>query len=172
MALILIATAGADDANAYADADAGDVYHEAHLYASSWEDASEDEKNRALVTATRMLDTWWDWIGEVATEEQALRWPRLGAYDPDGRLLTDTEIPVAIANGTIELARSLLAANREADFDIETQGLESVKAGPVDLKFRADAHAKPIPDAVQSMLSHYGRMRPRGGSDNVTLYRA
>jgi len=171
MALVVDDTPGGATANSYADVALGDTYHEAHLYMTSWEDASEDEKGRALVTATRMLDTWFDWVGTVASDTQALRWPRIDAYDPDGRLLASDEIPAAIANGTIELARELLAGNREADSDTETQGIKSVKAGSVDIEFKESVTSKPIPDAVQSMLSHYGTIRSRSGSGSVLVQR-
>lgn len=171
MALVVNATPGDAAANSYATVAAGDTYHEAHLYGSVWDDASTDEKGRALVTATRVIDTWFDWIGEVATEAQALRWPRLDAYDPDGRLLSDTEIPAAIRDATIELARNLLASNREADSEVETQGIERIKTGAVEIQFRAGVLAKPLPDAVVSMLSHYGTKRTRTGGGAVSILR-
>lgn len=171
MAVVIVATPGADDANSYAELADGDTYHEAHLYGTAWEDASSDEKNRALVSATRMLDTWFDWIGVIATESQALRWPRIDAYDPDGRLLSDDEIPATVVNATIELARSLLGGDREADSDTQVQGIQSVEAGSVKVAFKGDVSAKPIPDTVESMLSHYGTKRLKSGSGNVTLLR-
>lgn len=185
----IIATPGDVDANSYATLEAADDYHAGHLYADAWDDASDDRKNRALVMATRMLDTWFDWIGEVASIEQALLWPRRSVLRPNrtipgasdiwpwhslqsGLLESSAAVPTRIVEATAELARSLLVADRTADSDVETQGLRSLTAGPVRLDFAASVLAKPLPDMVVAMVSPYGRLRMRSGSGTVTLLRA
>lgn len=189
MACTIVATPGAANATSYATIQQGDDYFSAHPYPDTWEDASADEKCRALVTATRMLDSWYDWFGTASTLTQALLWPRRGVKRPGiseyevpgavgsewnepsfATLIPSDEIPRQIREATIELAAALLASNRTADSDVETQGIDSLTAGPVSLKFRASVMAKPIPDAVMVLAGQLGRKRARDGGP-VTLYR-
>jgi hypothetical protein len=170
MACTIEATPGHASANSYATIAEGNTYHENHLYASSWDDADDDTKCRALVMATRLLDTWFEWTtGLPASGTQALLWPRDAAYGPNGYEHDDDEIPVLVKEATIEWARHLIAGDRTADSDIETQGISALKAGSVFLQFRSGVSAKPVPDAVQAKASHYGRMRGRGGGAVTVL---
>ena len=60
MALTLIKEDGTGlaTANAYADVSDSDSYHEGHLYATAWTAATADNKAKALVMASRVLDAW------------------------------------------------------------------------------------------------------------------
>src|SRR5687767_5831486 len=135
MPVVIVATAGASNANSYCTLAEAETYHEAHLYASTWLSASDDRKNRALVMATRLLDTWFDWGGEVSDGDQSLLWPRASTYGADGYLLANDVVPQRIKDATAEWARHLLAADRTADSQTETQGLRSLTAGPVSMTF-------------------------------------
>lgn len=171
MACAIEATPGHASANSYATIAEGTTYHDSHLYGSAWDDASDDEKCRALVMSTRLMDTWFDWsTGEVASGTQSLLWPRDGAYGPNGYEHSNDEIPPMVREACIEWARQLLGSDRTADSDTETQGLKSLKAGAVMLQFKDGVVAKPVPDAVATMLSHYGRMRSRTGG-SLDLFR-
>jgi hypothetical protein len=171
MACVIVATSGSVTANSYATIAEADLYFETHPYSSVWDDASDDEKCRALVTATRLLDTWYEWNGIVSSSTQALLWPRQDAYGPNGYLHLSNEIPERIVQATAELAKALLVSDRTADSDLQTQGITSLRAGSVALTFQ-NAMAKPIPDAVDALVSVYGRRRSVSGSGTVHLYRA
>lgn len=175
MACVIDATVGGTDANSYATIAEGNTYHDNHPYPDTWLDADDDQKCRALVTATRLLDTWYEWVGTVASSDQALLWPREDAYGPNGYLHLSDEIPTRIKDATCELARQLLDSNRTADSDVETQGIESMKLGTgMVLSFKGAVTAKPIPDSVQVMVGHYGRQLSRSGNaagGTVTLLR-
>jgi len=172
MACTLDAEIGGIDSNSYATIEEADTYHATILYSDAWDTATDDAKCRALVSATRMLDTWFDWVGTVASSEQRLLWPRDGAYGPNGYLHTTDEIPELIIWATAEQARALLLSDRSADSEVETQGLKSLTAGSVQLEFSENVKAKPIPDAVMSMASFYARPRTVSGSGTVHMYRA
>ena len=87
MACTITATAGSSTANSYATIAEGTTYHETHLYATAWEDASDDERCRALQMATRLLDQGYEWLGSVTDGDQSLLWPRSGVTDVDGFLI-------------------------------------------------------------------------------------
>lgn len=139
--------------------------------AEAWNDGGAEAQANALIMATRLLDTWFDWCGFVASSSQALLWPRSGVTGPNGYLVPTDEIPARIVEATAELARQLLAGDRISDSDAETNSLKSLKAGPVELAF-GSVVAKPIPDAVMVMASAFGTVRGRYGSGTVTLRRA
>ena len=165
MALTLVATAGASNANTYATLAEGDTYHEGHLYSSLWDDASDDTKNRALAMATRLLDALIEWTGAAVSQGQALGWPRVGMLSRNGYVLSSATIPEDLKKGTAEFARQLIGGDRSADSDIETQGITSLTAGPVSLAFKDSVEAKVVPDAVWALLpASWGFIRGRSGT--------
>jgi hypothetical protein len=162
MPLVLDATVGGPKANTYCTVEEADTYHEAHPYSSTWANATEDQKKRALVTATRLLDEHIEWNGWVATSTQALLWPRVGTFYKSGYVIDSTVLPKELKHATAELARQLLDANRMADSDIETQGITQITAGSIGLEFdSAKVQVKVIPDAVFSLIRHLGYIKSR-----------
>lgn len=92
--------------------DAGGVqsainYFAAALHATSFTGASNLDQQRALVTATRMLDRQ-AWQGARAGSPQELAFPRTGLVDVDGQPVDSASVPVQIVQATYELANSLL----------------------------------------------------------------
>jgi hypothetical protein len=169
MAVVIIATPGAADANSYATRAEATTYHEGHISGAAWAAAAEDLQNRALVTATRLLDAHVDWSGCVASSTQRLQWPRSGMLYRSGYAVPSDVIPDDLKAATAEFARQLLGGDRSADSDIETQGIERLKAGPVELAFRAGTTAKVIPDAVWYLVELWGREQRR--NDGVIALR-
>lgn len=170
MACSIVTTVGSATANSYISIADADTYHETHISPETWDNATTDEKCRALQTATRMLDQWFDWHGSPVGSTQALLWPRVGAVGPNGYELASDAIPTLIEQATAELARQLLDADRTADSDVETQGLSQLTAGSVSMTFRG-VSAKPIPDAVLTMVSPLGAKRSRSGAAGAVTMR-
>ena len=83
MSLTLVKETGAGlaGANAYADVADGDAYHEGHVAASAWTEATSTQKAAALVMATRLIDACWRFQGCRAVSGQALAWPRVSVVD-------------------------------------------------------------------------------------------
>jgi hypothetical protein len=149
MAVVIVATAGAANANSYltlADAQAivdgfvedADVQH--------WGSGNTDSRNRALFTATQRLDRE-RFLGARATDTQSLQWPRTGVRKPDTYIntyavgfpfrittdyFTDTEIPTQI-----QYAQTVLAVFLHNNTDaLGLSGLEdykNVKIGSLDV---------------------------------------
>ena len=78
MALTLIKEDGTGkaDANSYASVADGDAYHDGHLYATAWTGATADQKAVALVMASRLIDSEYQFNGTRTQSWQALQWPR------------------------------------------------------------------------------------------------
>jgi len=161
MAVVLNVTAADPAANAYCTLAAADAYVAGHIASARWDAASADERHRAIVTATALLDSTFAWMGDPTTYEQKLQWPRTGCVSKTGDELADDAIPEAVQDATAELARQLLASDRTADNDAEAAGLTSLSAAGISLHFQSGATSKPIPDAVTRMLAHLGELPGR-----------
>jgi hypothetical protein len=129
MALTLVKEDGTGkvDANSYADMADGDAYFDGHLYASAWTGATADNKAAALVMATRLIDSQFQFNGSRTSAAQALQWPRAECPDPDKGLVTLSallpilsnfvpydSVPAAVVQATCEMARELLIVDRTA----------------------------------------------------------
>jgi hypothetical protein len=156
MALTLIATAGAVDANSYCTVAESDTYHEAHVYGTTWiEDTDTEVKEQALVWATRLLDEQMSWVGQIVSDDQALRWPRYYAYDPDSVELASDAVPQFLKDATAEYARLLVASDRTAEPD--TLSYKEIKLGSLGLKFDKFDRRPVLPPSVFSIIKWYGR---------------
>lgn len=159
----LIATAGATNANSYCTVAEGDAYHEAHLYASSWEAAETDQKTIALIWATRLLDETYEWKGEVTSIDQALRWPRSWVLDRDGhKYLDHLTIPTFLKQATAELARLLIIKDRLQALDDAASGISAVSAGSVSVTFTKTDRQEAIPDSVYQIVAPYVEIKLSG----------
>jgi hypothetical protein len=151
--LVLETGAGLPESNAYADLAAADAYHDAHLYASTWTAASDATQTIALIWATRLLDEQALWKGDVASDTQALRWPRLNVSTPDDVLIGGDVIPTWLIHATSELARTLIGADRTAES--ANAGVKQVTVGPITLVVDPLTELPILPRSVISMIQPY-----------------
>ncbi len=163
MSLVLDATVGSASANAYCTRAEADAYHLARVHSDDWTSATTTDKDAAIVMATRLLDSMYEWDLFPVNTTQALQWPRAGIPAANKlRAILPTEIPVELKNATAEFARQLIVEDRSLDNDVETQGLTSLRAGSVALTFKNDVNAKIVPDAVVFLLPPWwGTVRGR-----------
>jgi len=198
VALILIKEDGTGrvDANAYATAADGDGYFDGHLYATTWTAATTGNKEKALVFATRLIDSQFQFNGWRAHDQQALQWPRERCPDPDKGLITISVlvpflgtfvepdlVPKAVVDATCEMARELLIADRTDTPPGE--GIATQHTGHTDAGVGGNAPSsdnsttvysksdtRPIISHVaQAMLAKVGAL-VSGGSGPVRLVRA
>ena len=115
--------------------------------------------------ATRLLDTMVEWEGWPNSTTQVLGWPRSGLEDRNGNAIDASVIPADLKNATAEFARQLLAKDRTADSDVETDGISRVKAGPVEVEFENPVQVKVVPDSVFYLLPEsWGSVRGRSST--------
>ena len=196
MALTLVKEDGTGkvDANSYAAVADGDAYFEGHLYATAWTAATSGTKVAALVMATRLVDSQFQFNGYRAHETQALQWPRERCPDPDRNLVTSSlqspvlssfvpndEVPAGVASAVCEMARELLIADRtaappgEGISSTQTSSATHDSAGGSSSQSSttySKEDTRPIMSRVaQAMLAKYGALI-QGGSGSVRLVRA
>ena len=184
MALTLIKEDGTGkvDANAYADASDGDTYHDGHLYAGAWTAATADRKAAALIMATRLIDSQYQFNGFKVTDGQGLQWPRLSCPDPDVNVVAvlwmywrlnncveSNVVPKAVIDATCEMARELLAADRTAA--PVGEGLKYQNTGTSQTGYDKSDRRQIISPVAQAMLAKYGALI-KSTSGVVSLLRA
>lgn len=131
--MTLDATVGGVDSNSYVTLAEFEAYIvERGISVGTVTDAV---KEGWLIRAAEYIDANWigQWKGLIASDTQALAWPRTCVVDPDGREVDDDSIPLKIKNAQCEMAvyaktYSNLNAYAMTSFVEE----KSSKAGPVE----------------------------------------
>lgn len=169
MALTLIQEDGTGkaDANSYAAVADGDAYHDGHLYATAWTAATTENKEKALVFATRLLDAELRFKGVKASTTQALQWPRAECRDPDGADdLASDAVPSAVVQATCEMARELLVKDRTAAPPGE--GLKYLNVGSTQTGYDKSDTPPVITRVAQAMLAKLGSLlKAKSGAVNL-----
>jgi hypothetical protein len=171
MTLVLDATVGGANSNSYITvARANEISEYDILTTVDWFVADVDDKIRALVSATRQLDTL-PWVGERATTTQALAWPRVNAVI-NGRTVATTEIPIEVEQATYDLALALLreakagaSAATSGDLipGIPNSQLKRAKLDVLEIEWRTDG----LPS---NRTSTYSALVTRAPSLSTVLY--
>ena len=190
MALSLIKEDGSGkaDANSYASVADGDAYHEGHLYASAWDDASDANQAAALLMATRLIDVEYRFNGQRVLTAQALQWPRMDCPEPSGTtaqfvasggpLVTPqfvipggsgkiivVENPMLVPGNVVP--RSVVEAACELARELLTadrtaawvgEGLKYQNVGTTQTGYDAATRRPVIPAMVQALLAKYGSL--------------
>lgn len=110
-----------------------ETYFENRLDVAAWHNASDDDKEKALITATNVLENM-NWTGVVMSETQDLAFPRTGTYF-DPRLgmevtLDGVTTPDRVIESTYEMAYHFL--NNDGILD-DTGGVTNIVVGPIEL---------------------------------------
>lgn len=166
MAVVIDATPKGAAANSYDTLANAETYFEGRLNTSDWDDATEDQQNRALVQATNRLEQE-DFEGLKTTSDQRLKWPRNGLVDERGDSADEDTVPERVKHAQFELALAMLGTDLLADTGLE--GFQSVKVGPLDVTPRHMQQAGELPENVRRELSLW-MVSP--SSANVNLVRA
>ena len=175
MAATIDATLGGVSANSYVTLAAADAYFETVPDSSTWTAKTTDQKNRALISATRWINVL-SFYGKLCSDTQALKWPRKD-YTVDGINLACTLIPEPIKTATYELARALANDTDAITGTTGTTGIyDEVELGELKVKYNKTSQTSGVINNVfdvypwlQSYLGPYCM----GGAANyaVRLFR-
>jgi hypothetical protein len=140
MAATINATLKSATANSYVTLAEADSYFETVPDSANWDNKTDDQKNRALISATRWIDNQV-FYGDRCDVEQALSWPR-NNYHVDRVELTCSVIPADIKYATYELARALANDPESITGSTGDTGLyEAVKLGDLEVKYNTASQA-------------------------------
>ena len=161
MSLVVEDGTGKSDAESYITLVEADAYILAHSNDTTWDAASDSDKEKAIRLATQYLDANYGgkWKGLRSSESQALDWPRSNVKDNDEYYLASNEIPQKLKDANSEVALreilddTLLGAVDAAQ-NIKSEGS---KAGPVSERIEyigVKSNQKKYP-LVDALLSRY-----------------
>lgn len=155
--------AGLTDSNSYASTDEAEDYLTANIHVYPlWAALSADKQESLLAFATRTLDFRTRWNGEKTVEASALRWPRRGVSDRDGVSVPDNTLPFAVKAATIEVAASMISADRSAERG--SDGFKEIQVDVVRLVFDEDYRLPTFPPNIAHILTGLGTVS--GGRNN------
>jgi len=169
---MLIATLGAIDANSYVNQAEADLYFADRMHSSAWDALATSDKDKLLITSSRMLDWYIKWKGIKASVEQSMLWPRVGAIRPDGTEIEDDALPPEVKIATYEQALMNIAADKMSDNPLA--GISQLKAGPLMIKAASgdptqSTNSDPISNNIYQIVSD---LYSQGGVSVVRLLRA
>lgn len=153
------ATIGGENSNSYITLAEADAYlNEQRLWSSAWGSATggDGDREAALQWASSLIDTYYHFKGTLVDVEQALRWPRYGAFDTDDRLISQEVIPEQVKRATAELAFELLRRDRSAQPTILGQGITEAKVGSLMVKVDDGEILDLVPASITALLAQVG----------------
>ena len=142
--------------NSYASLAEAEAYFAERIDTEAWDTATAPDKEKALITATRLIDDKYEFVGMVAATEQPLSWPRMGVAYRDGQRGTweqpgATVVPSRVTRATLEQAIHLLL--NENLLDSSNQTFEKIQIGSIKLEDSAsDFKAAPIMASMVATL--------------------
>ena len=188
MAITIVATPGAADANSYLTLAAAQAIIDGWGEdddVTAWASATTDQKNRALFTATQRLDRE-RFLGARATDTQALQWPRTGVRKPDTYVntyavgfpfrittdyYTDTEIPDRIQYAQVVLA-VYLNNNRDGLGLSGVEDYKSVRIGSLAVETAGASSMATGADRVPPIFERYLTGLRISGPGNFAIRRS
>lgn len=161
--------------NSYISVADADTYFSNRLYSDNWDDALTADKEAALIQATRELDLMFNWYGDIADDDQSLRWPRSSVYNCDGVEIADDVIPTQIENATCEQAIYILSGDPSQKPALLEKGFKKAKLDVMEIEpdrmFRRDQ----IGQATISAVGCLGTVKANatvGGANTIPTIRA
>jgi len=134
VAATIDATISGANANSYVTLAEANAYFETVPSSTQWDNKQDDKKNRALIAATRWIDSFI-FYGDRCDQGQALKFPR-NNYQVDDVELSCTTIPNNIKYAQYELARALANEPDAMTGNTGTDGnIEEVKLGDIQVKY-------------------------------------
>lgn len=159
------------NANSYISVvDATNYFYDYLSIDKYWHQATIEEQERALITATRKLDATYLWNGYAQQEGQALGWPRTQAFDKYDILIDENYIPTLLKSAVCELALDYLKANDDGTNldDSQEAGIKRAKIGEIDIEFDKSDRITKIRKIIRDMLQGLGLY----GTNQIRINRA
>jgi len=141
----------------YASVSDTDTYISRWHDSSAWASANTAEKERALLKATRFIDSH-NFVGQVTDPDQALSWPRGFVGAVDGRVVASDEIPRRVKEATMEAAMRVVEGDTlQPDHDGGTIKRERKQIGSLskDTEFASPRGAGKTFSVIRALLRPY-----------------
>ncbi|UTC29079.1 hypothetical protein MARCHEWKA_05700 [Brevundimonas phage vB_BpoS-Marchewka] len=149
---------GDPQANSYCTVEFADDYIEANGHISAdWLDQEEEDKQRLLVRASKVLDIRFKWHGTRVEPDSGLAWPRAGVT-LDGVMIPDNVIPRLLKEATAEFAAYLMTSDwTRANADGGSGEFSEIKVDVIQVKFKDSGEREGVmPEFLLAMLEDLG----------------
>ena len=144
-------------ANSYVDLDYADTYFE-DRYNSTWANASDDDKERALLYAGVYLNSL-PWKGYKSKGTQGMMWPRIYLQDEDGYYVDDDIVPTRVKYAQCEAAlRELTSGTLQPDL-ARGGKIKRQKVDVLETEWFDGASSKTEFTVIQELLKGYLRTK-------------
>jgi len=164
MALSLVATAGASDANAYDTAANADIYFTAHPDYETWDKLYTSQKERYLIHATTLIDAEpidgdkYDTSTTSGAADQALRFPRALDYI-DSTLVIPEAAKITMFEQALSEAMTGTSSTRQ---DLQAEGVTSVKMADITETYGGRTAPTELCKRARSFLLNAGLLKLAG----------
>lgn len=177
--MTLTVTVGGASSNSYATLTEALSYINSHYLnktvTDKWSVSADSQKEAAMVKAAQLLDRNVKWQGDIATEVQALSWPRVYAYDRNGRAILSTIIPNFLKEFQIETALWLMEQSGVVP-QVGSGEFDSITVGQLEINFNEAGAGRRslLSEEVIASLSPMGTYAAQtsGGVRNIRLERS
>lgn len=162
--IIIDATIGGASTNSFVDLPEAELLIHARPFHADWDAINgveaDDIKKAALVWATRILSNYC-WKGLIASQTQALPFPRSGLYDNDAREYASDAYPEWLTVATTELAFFMATDDRLGDSG--TEGFSKIKIDKLEFTVDPNDRTEIIPDYIIDAISRWMETGDEGG---------
>jgi hypothetical protein len=143
-------------ANSYLSTDEADDLLSINIH-STWATLVDDDKEKLLMYATRVLDERCRWNGVKTFPTSGLAWPRMRVRDKEGNLVEDNIVPLAVKYATAVLANHLITNNPEVANT--SANLTQIEVDVIRIKFDVYKATEKYPDEIKFILDGLGTFR-------------
>lgn len=161
MAFIVETGTGVPGANSYASIAEADSYH-SEMGNLDWENYDTAEKQTRLIRGSRYLDGTYSFPGTRSTIDQGLQWPRWGAIDQSGWILTG--VPENVIKATCEAG----LYSKDELYPVQGRETSSESVGPVSVSYASGGTLKTSFGTIDLLLTPLGIGKSGGGQVKVT----
>lgn len=145
--------------NSYQTVDEIDEILAQRLYVTAWNNATPADKEAVAIWATRLMERGLDYEGGISSPNQALRLPRSGLIDEEGRAVAPHVIHLRFREAHAELCLFLLKRDRTEEPEILGQGMAKLDVGPISITVDEDQIIPVIPDSVLNLLGDWASLK-------------
>jgi len=129
------------DENSYISLEDAEDYFEMRLNNSDWNETTDVDKKKALITATKRID-YLNFIGRKSSSNQPLEFPRVYSHSPNYFFPEDQSIvsgtkPQQLLDATCEEALALIKQNNKLEEKLQ-DGIEKESIGDTSRTYNSD----------------------------------
>jgi hypothetical protein len=142
------------DTNSYISRTNATTYFSNSLKSNDWAAITDNNKDLALMSATRMLDRQ-TWMGSKTSSSQALEWPRTSVTDKYGTTVSSSAVPQQVLDACCELALALAMDGTVETNRSTSSNIKSLKAAEAQVQYFRPVTGGRFPTVTQELIAQF-----------------